>query len=551
MRDINKLIFLILFVLILSTPSQAATPVVSMSARVSPNVIEAGGSGVLTVTVSETGGGDWIKNPTVGILSYPDGLTFSGMVKTIPKIGKSSSDTFSFNFNTRESMYSGTGEIIVRLEYYEMDAFNIDTYGPYYKDSSATFSISPSIGGITVTSTPTGAEIYLDDSYKGTTPATLSNIPVGSHTIKLTKSGYSDISKTVIVSSGNTATVSGTLIQETGSIIVSSDPSGANVYLDGNYKGTSPLTINDVAPGNYKVKLTRNGYTDETISVSVKAGARETVSKTLKVVSSTVTPSAKVDSTPPKEVVPMPSNTPNGTDMTIYVIGVILLFLLGAIIVKGMKKSTTKDRDMVTNNSNYTGLKQSNVNDSKDVPTARLEQTQPNTPLGESRNTPVITSAFGYKGATIQYKVKVENPTSEPIADIKVNLYVPDVFLASESTRTITMLKPGEGKTATFEIRPTGECGDCEVSGKVIYYDYSTKKTSEVDIPAKNLSIVCPMLKGKEINESEWHNIVSNFVETEESTKEIDMPAETLFTMTSRIVKDMHMHPLNPEITNS
>ncbi|MCK4797405.1 MAG: zinc ribbon domain-containing protein, partial [Spirochaetes bacterium] len=50
---------------------------------------------------------------------------------------------------------------------------------------------------------------------------------------------------------------------------------------------------------------------------------------------------------------------------------------------------------------------------------------------------------------------------------------------------------------------------------------------------------------------SEWHNIVSNFVETEESTRDIDIPAETLFTMVSRIVKDMHMHRLEPEITDN
>src|SRR5665648_355784 len=137
MMGINKLVFLILFILILSTPSQAATPVVSMSARVSPNVIVAGGSGALTVTVSENGGMDWIKDPTVEILSYPDGLTFSGKVKTIPKIDKSSSYTFYFNFNTKESI-SGTGQIVVRLEYYEMGALNIGTYGPYYKAVSYT-----------------------------------------------------------------------------------------------------------------------------------------------------------------------------------------------------------------------------------------------------------------------------------------------------------------------------------------------------------------------------------------------------------------------------
>ncbi|HZK60708.1 MAG TPA: tetratricopeptide repeat protein, partial [Anaerovoracaceae bacterium] len=164
---------------------------------------------------------------------------------------------------------------------------------------------------------------------------------------------------------------------------------------------------------------------------------------------------------------------------------------------------------------------------------------------------PIVASAFGYKGATIQYKVKVENNTAEPIAAVKINLYVPDVFLVSKSTQTIDMLKPGEGKTVTFEIRPTGECGDCEVSGKVVYYDYSTRQTTGIDIPPKSLSIICPMLKMMEINESQWYSTIGHLIEIEECTQEIYMSAEHLFTMTSRIVKDMHMHPLNPEINNS
>lgn len=562
MRHINKLIFLILFVLILSTPSQAATPVVSISASVSPNVIEAGGSGVLTVRVSETGGGDWIKNPTVGILSYPDGLTFSGTVKTIPKIGKSSSDIFSFNFNTRESI-SGTGQIIVRLEYYEMDAFNVDTYGPYYKDSSTTFNIIPSTGSITVTSTPTGATIYLDGSYKEATPATLSNVPVGSHTIKFTKSGYNDISKTVMVSSGNTATISGTLIQETGSIIVSSDPSGANVYLDGIYKGTSPLTIDGVALGDHKIKLTRNGYTDETISIIVKTGTYEKVSKTLKLVPIAATPSVKVDTAPKSETqnapksasTSTPSDTSTVNNNTIYGI-IILLFTVGAIVTKSRKrakKSTYSSRNKSSEETS--SVKKSDIEDSWKLPTVEPEPVQQDPVVApasvQSSTIPVITSAFGYKGATIQYKIKVENSTSEPIADIKINLYVPDVFLTSESTKSIAMLKPSESKTVTFEIRPTGECGDCEVSGKVVYYDYSSKKTTEVEIPAKSLSIVCPMLKGKEISKPEWHGVISNLVKAEESTKDLDMPARTLFEMTSRIVKDINMHQLEPEMTDS
>jgi hypothetical protein len=106
----------------------------------------------------------------------------------------------------------------------------------------------------------------------------------------------------------------------------------------------------------------------------------------------------------------------------------------------------------------------------------------------------MITSAVGYKGPTIFHKIKVSNPTSEPISDIRIRLFVPDTFLFKVPEKSIALLKPNESKSATFEIRPTKECGDCEVSGKVTYYDYASRKTKDADIPAKLLSIVCPVL---------------------------------------------------------
>ncbi|HJH30125.1 MAG TPA: hypothetical protein C5S51_10650 [Methanosarcinaceae archaeon] len=171
--------------------------------------------------------------------------------------------------------------------------------------------------------------------------------------------------------------------------------------------------------------------------------------------------------------------------------------------------------------------------------------------LPVTNNKPTTSSSFGYKGAKINYKFKVKNPTSEPISDIKVHIFVPDVFLLENNEKSISMLEPNESKTVTFEIRPTGECGDCNVSGKMNYYDYGTKKRQEIDLETKSLSVVCPLLKIKDITIAEWRNTTSHFVKTEETTREISMPAETLFSMASRVVEDMNMFMLEPEINST
>jgi len=83
------------------------------------------------------------------------------------------------------------------------------------------------------------------------------------------------------------------------------------------------------------------------------------------------------------------------------------------------------------------------------------------------------------------------------------------------------------------------------------YYDYGTKKRQEIDLETKSLSVVCPLLKIKDITIAEWRNTTSHFVKTEETTREISMPAETLFSMASRVVEDMNMFMLEPEINST
>jgi hypothetical protein len=66
-------------------------------------------------------------------------------------------------------------------------------------------------GQINVGSSPAGANIYLDNAYRGITPLTLANIPQGSHIINLKMNGYQDWTSPVNVVAGSYAQVSGTL----------------------------------------------------------------------------------------------------------------------------------------------------------------------------------------------------------------------------------------------------------------------------------------------------------------------------------------------------
>ncbi len=66
-------------------------------------------------------------------------------------------------------------------------------------------------GQITVRSNPEGAAIFLDNVYRGRSPLTLVDIPVGSHSILLQLSGYQDWRSQVNVAAGSSTDVSGIL----------------------------------------------------------------------------------------------------------------------------------------------------------------------------------------------------------------------------------------------------------------------------------------------------------------------------------------------------
>ena len=140
------------------------------------------------------------------------------------------------------------------------------------KTKELNIELTPLTGSIAVFSTPSGASVYLDDEYKKKdTPCLLSEVVVGLHTIKLTKSDCFDKIIPVSVSVDKTLPLHVNLTW-CGSLDISSDPPEASVFVDGNYTGETPKNISKVAVGNHSIKLTKFGYDNKIIPVSVSAG---------------------------------------------------------------------------------------------------------------------------------------------------------------------------------------------------------------------------------------------------------------------------------------
>jgi hypothetical protein len=80
-----------------------------------------------------------------------------------------------------------------------------------------------SVGFLDISSTPPNVQVYVDDAYKGITPAKI-EVSAGPHTVLLRLAGYQDWSSEISVQGGETAVVTGTLTSVSASPV--STPSG-------------------------------------------------------------------------------------------------------------------------------------------------------------------------------------------------------------------------------------------------------------------------------------------------------------------------------------
>ncbi len=141
--------------------------------------------------------------------------------------------------------------------------------------------LSPAWAAIGIDSEPAGAEIVVDGEPAGITPATLELLQ-GERQLLLRLPGFANWQGQLTVVAGEDVvqdTVQ--LLPAAGILELTSSPSGANVTLDGEFQGRTPLSLS-LEPGRaQRLMLTRPGYRRHSATVQLQAGARESKSVTL------------------------------------------------------------------------------------------------------------------------------------------------------------------------------------------------------------------------------------------------------------------------------
>ncbi len=135
-------------------------------------------------------------------------------------------------------------------------------------------------GAVTVRSEPTEAGVFVDGGFRGVTPLEIADLPPGRHSVRIEKGGFKALFA-VLETPGGGVTVFHLEPDDMGKLDVRSEPTGAEVYLDGRFRGLSPLSIENVRAGPHVVRAEKTGHDPATVSALVSAGEREVVHLTL------------------------------------------------------------------------------------------------------------------------------------------------------------------------------------------------------------------------------------------------------------------------------
>ncbi len=132
-------------------------------------------------------------------------------------------------------------------------------------------SLTPFSGELKVYSNPSMAEVYLDNILLGYTPFDKSGIAVGEHTLKIVKDAYNPWEQKIIIKKDIAQKVVVDLTR-LGTLKLSSLPfDGAKVYIDGVYRGDTPLNIT-LPIGTHKIVYKMDGYSDKEQNVTLLSG---------------------------------------------------------------------------------------------------------------------------------------------------------------------------------------------------------------------------------------------------------------------------------------
>jgi hypothetical protein len=146
-------------------------------------------------------------------------------------------------------------------------AWNVEDARPQV----ASANLFSNMGTLEIQSIPNGANVFLDGKPRGKTPFS-EKIEQGERKIRVELKGYNTHEQNIVVTKDAKKDVAVTLQLLPGNLNVKTNPPGASVTLNDRQYQNSPVEIKDLQPGDYKLKVEKEGRDPVEKDVKITAG---------------------------------------------------------------------------------------------------------------------------------------------------------------------------------------------------------------------------------------------------------------------------------------
>jgi hypothetical protein len=141
--------------------------------------------------------------------------------------------------------------------------------------------LEPIEGLVLIHSVPPGAEVEMNGAFKGNTPLLMTDTPLGTHRLVISKEGHTEKEVELVVEDRIPQKVEVSLSSDTATLVVRSEPAGAVVQVNGVSRGVTPCEVDEIPAGITMIKLSKEGYAPHQESINLRIGDRHEVQAVL------------------------------------------------------------------------------------------------------------------------------------------------------------------------------------------------------------------------------------------------------------------------------
>ena len=145
------------------------------------------------------------------------------------------------------------------------------------------FELVPAFGSLSITSEPSGADVYISGELVGQTPYSSQRLASAKYLVDIHKPLYFPLSnQTIAIEDGQRTERSFKLEANFGDLSIASEPPATTITLEANgrevFNGTTPISL-QLEPATYILSASKAGYAQRRFEVTIARGERTSIGK--------------------------------------------------------------------------------------------------------------------------------------------------------------------------------------------------------------------------------------------------------------------------------